>query len=184
MKSLAITPLTPSQLQACASKCLSLQSKAQDLHSKRPFAALLLAPDNTTTLMTSNSLSHVRHAESELARNAADNYDWDYLSRCTLVSTWEPCAMCSGTIYWAHIGRLVYLASEKALQGVIGIGNEENLTMDLPCREVFEKGQFSVEVIGPVIEGGWEERVVEDSRRYWDADSTLKPLKEFKLILS
>jgi tRNA(Arg) A34 adenosine deaminase TadA len=76
--------------------------------------------------------------------------------------------MCSGTIYWAHIGRLIYLASEKALQNVIGVGNEQNLTMDLPCREVFEKGQFGVEVIGPVAEGGWEERVVEDSRRYWD----------------
>ncbi|KAJ5637966.1 hypothetical protein N7490_007845 [Penicillium lividum] len=165
---MSLTPLTPSQLQASASKCLALQSSAQELHSKRPFAALLLAPDNTTTLMTSLSLSHVRHAECELARNAADNYDWDYLARCTMVSTWEPCAMCSGTIYWAHIGRLVYLASEKALQEVIGDGNEENLTMDMPCREVLGKGQFVVEVIGPVVEGEWEEKVVEDSRRYWD----------------
>lgn len=73
--------------------------------------------------------------------------------------------MCAGTIYWANIGRLVYLASEKALQGVIGEGNIENLTLDLPCRTVFANGQTEVEVIGPV--SGWEEKVVEDSKRYW-----------------
>ncbi|CAG8031318.1 unnamed protein product [Penicillium salamii] len=163
----ALPPLTGSQLTAAASAALSTQASAQDIHKKRPFSAILLAPDNETILLSSNSLSHVRHAESELARNAADNYDWTYLSRCTLVSTWEPCAMCAGAIYWAHIGRLVYLASEKALQAVIGEGNEENLTLDLPCRMVFEKGQFGVEVVGPLVEEGWEEKVVADSRRYW-----------------
>jgi tRNA(Arg) A34 adenosine deaminase TadA len=152
---------------AAAAAALKQQSQAQDLHKKRPFSAILLAPDNETILLSSNSLSHVRHAESELARNAADNFDWAYLSRCTLVSTWEPCAMCAGAIYWAHIGRLVYLASEEALRGVIGEGNEENLTMDLPCRVVFGKGQFEVEVIGPLVKEGWEKRVVDDSRRYW-----------------
>ncbi|KXG53004.1 CMP/dCMP deaminase, zinc-binding [Penicillium griseofulvum] len=162
-----LSPLTQAQLNAASSAVLIHQAQAQDLHKKRPFAAILLAPDNETILLSSNSLSHVRHAESELARNAADNYDWEYLARCTLVSTWEPCAMCAGTIYWAHIGRLVYLASEKALQEVIGVGNPENLTLDLPCRRVFEKGQTVVEVIGPLVEEGWERRAVEDSKRYW-----------------
>ena len=75
--------------------------------------------------------------------------------------------MCAGTIYWAHIGRLVYLASEKALHGVVGADNPENLSLDLPCRAVFERGQTVVEVIGPVA--GWEDKVIKDSRRYWDA---------------
>ncbi|KAB8198956.1 cytidine deaminase-like protein [Aspergillus parasiticus] len=160
-----MSPLTDEQLSAAAGACLELQRTGQDIHLKRPFAALLLAPDNTTVLMSSLSLSHVRHAEAELARNAADNYARDYLAKTTLFSTWEPCAMCAGTIYWANIGRLVYLASEKTLQGVIGEGNVENLTLDLPCRTVFASGQTEVEVIGPV--SGWEEKVVEDSKRYW-----------------
>ncbi|KAJ5606221.1 cytidine deaminase-like protein [Penicillium lagena] len=160
-----LTPLTPSQLTAAATAALTLQLSAQDEHSKRPFVALLLAPDNSTILLSSLSLSHVRHAESELARNAADNFAFDYLARCTLVSTWEPCAMCAGTIYWAHIGRVVYLASESELRKLTGKGNKENLTLDLPCRDVFDKGQTEVEVIGPVVE--WEERIVQDSRRYW-----------------
>ncbi|THC91219.1 hypothetical protein EYZ11_009323 [Aspergillus tanneri] len=109
-------PLTPDQLSTAAATCLQLQATAQDIHDKRPFVALLFAPDNSTTLLSSLSLSHVRHAECELARNAADNFSWEYLADCTMVSSWEPCAMCAGTIYWAHIGRLVYLASESALQ--------------------------------------------------------------------
>ncbi|GIC92494.1 uncharacterized protein Aud_008960 [Aspergillus udagawae] len=155
-------PLTDQQLSAGAAACLELQRTAQDIHSKRPFAALLLAPDNSTIVMSSLSLSHVRHAEAELARNAADNFAREYLAQSTLISTWEPCAMCAGTVYWANIGRLVYLASEKALQGIVGEGNPENLTLDLPCRTVFQSGQTEVEVIGPV--SGWEEKVVADMR--------------------
>ncbi|KAJ5522141.1 hypothetical protein N7527_006256 [Penicillium freii] len=163
----SLIPLTNPQLTAASHAALNHQIQAQDLHKKRPFAAILLAPNNETILLSSNSLSHMRHAESELARNAADNYDWAYLARCTIVSTWEPCAMCAGAIYWAHIGRLVYLASEEALREVVGVGNPENLTLDLPCRRVFERGQSVVEVIGPLVEEGWEGMVVEDSRRYW-----------------
>ena len=165
-----LSPLTPAQLAASVSACLKLQQTAQDIHAKRPFTALLLAPDNETILLSSLSLSHVRHAECELARNAADNFAYDYLAGCTMVSTWEPCAMCAGTIYWANIGRLVYVASEKALRRLTGDGNAENMTLDLPCREVFERGQTSVEVIGLVTERGWEDKVVEDAARYWNRD--------------
>ncbi|KAF9892631.1 hypothetical protein FE257_001033 [Aspergillus nanangensis] len=158
-------PLSKQQLSDGAAACLQLQKTAQDVHHKRPFSAILLGPDNATVVMSSLSLSHVRHAESELARNAAENYAPEYLAESTLISTWEPCAMCAGTIYWANIGRLVYLASEKELQRVVGDGNPENLTLDLPCRTVFKQGQRKVDVIGPVAD--WEPKVIEDSRRYW-----------------
>ncbi|KFY22161.1 hypothetical protein V493_06807 [Pseudogymnoascus sp. VKM F-4281 (FW-2241)] len=161
-----LLPLKTEQLSSAASACLALQRSCH-VHAKRPFAALLLAPDNTTILMSSLSLSHVRHAECELARNAADNYAWDYLARCTMVSTWEPCAMCAGTIYWANIGRLVYMASEKSLREITGDGNKENMTLDLACHVVFAAGQTNVEVIGPLTDEGWEDQVIEDSRRYW-----------------
>lgn len=163
----ALAPLTAAQLRAAASQCLSLQTTAQDLHAKRPFVALLLAPDNTTVLLSSHSLSHVRHAETEVARAAADNFAFDYLVGCTIVSSWEPCAMCAGSIYWANVGRLVYLASEDRLRELTGLGNMENLTLDLPCRKVFECGQRTVKVIGPVTEDGWQDKVFEDAARYW-----------------
>jgi tRNA(Arg) A34 adenosine deaminase TadA len=59
--------------------------------------------------------------------------------------------MCAGTQYWAHIGRLVYGMSERDLLALTG-AHPENPTLDLPCREVFARGQKPIEVIGPVRE--------------------------------
>lgn len=159
------TPLTPAQLDAAFQKCLELQNAGVTLHSKRPFAALLLAPDKTSVLLNHLSISHVQHAEAELARLASIHYSQEFLWDCTLVSTWEPCAMCTGTIYWANIGRLIYAASEDELNKLTGSGNGENMTMSLPCREVLSKGQKAVDVIGPVKP--WEERVIRESSKWW-----------------
>ena len=73
--------------------------------------------------------------------------------------------MCTGTIYWANIGRVVFAASEKELSKLTGAGNEENFTMELPCKDVIARGQKMVEVVGPVPE--WEEKVVEESGKWW-----------------
>lgn len=156
----------PSQdIDAALKACLRIQNDAVTHHSKRPFAALLLAPDNQTVLLTHNSISHYQHAESELARLAATQYAQKYLEKCTLVSTWEPCAMCSGTIYWTGIGRVVYAASEEKLKELTGTNNEENMTMSLPCRTIFNSGQRPIEVIGPVP--SWETKVVTESGKWW-----------------
>ncbi|OCT55120.1 CMP/dCMP deaminase [Cladophialophora carrionii] len=159
------TPLTKEQIDAAVRICLDLQKTATSLHDKRPFAALLLGSDNSTILLSHYSISHVQHAETELARLAAIHFSQKYLASCTLVSTWEPCAMCTGTIYWSNIGRLVYAASEEKLKDLTGGNNEENMTMSLPCREVLKHGQKDVEVIGPI--SGWEETVVEESGKWW-----------------
>jgi tRNA(Arg) A34 adenosine deaminase TadA len=114
-----------------------------------PFGALLVAPDHETVLMSQGNIDAVNHAEATLARNAVLRYDAAYLWKCTLVSTVEPCAMCAGTQYWAHIGRLVYGVSEAQLLAITG-AHPDNPTLDLPCREVFARGQKQIEVIGPV----------------------------------
>ena len=163
-------PLTPAQLDHHLEYTLNLQNKALQLHNKRPFAAILVAPDNEEVLLTHLSIDHVNHAESCLARLAALQYSQSYLWQCTLISTWEPCAMCSGTIYWANIGRVYYAAGEEKLKELTGTRNPENLTMHLPCRIVFAGGQASVEVFGPIPK--WEESVVTASDVYW------KPVRE------
>ena len=78
--------------------------------------------------------------------------------------------MCTGTIYWANIGRVIYAASEEGLNKLTGVGNGENLTMSLPCREVLKRGQKAVDVLGPVKL--WEERVVRESAKWWREHST------------
>lgn len=116
---------------------------------RHPFGALLVAPDGETVLAEQGNIDTVNHAESTLARHAAANYPGAYLAQCTLVTTFEPCAMCAGTVYWAGIGRVVYGAEETALLALTG-DHPENPTLSLPCREVFARGQRAVAVVGPV----------------------------------
>ena len=91
------------------------------------------------------------HSERLLSSWAARTHDSSFLSRCTLYTSAEPCAMCAGAIYWAGIGRVVYGQSEKSLKAQTG-AHDENPTLDLPCRLVFEAGQRSTEVVGPLLE--------------------------------
>lgn len=116
---------------------------------RHPFGAVLVGPDDETVLLEQGNVDGVNHAEAVLARVAAHRFDAATLWHCTLVTTVEPCAMCAGTQYWAHIGRLVYGLAERDLLALTG-DHPENPTLDLPCREVFARGQKCVQVIGPV----------------------------------
>lgn len=114
-----------------------------------PFAALLVAADGETVMLVQGNVDRVNHAEAVLAREAAARFDAATLWGCTLVTTVEPCAMCAGTQYWANIGALVYGLSEQALLQITG-NHPENLTLSLPCRELFARGQKAMTVTGPV----------------------------------
>jgi tRNA(Arg) A34 adenosine deaminase TadA len=131
-----------------------------------PFGALLVAPDGHTALLEQGNVDAVNHAEAVLAREAARLYDARLLWDCTLVTTVEPCAMCAATQYWAHIGRLVYGMSENELRAHTG-AHPDNPTLDLPCREVFERGQKAIQVTGPVPEV--HDEIAALHRRFWIA---------------
>lgn len=59
--------------------------------------------------------------------------------------------MCSGAIYWAGIGRVVYALPEQSLAAMVPAQDGEP-TMDLQCRDVFEAGGRTVHVAGPALE--------------------------------
>ena len=90
------------------------------------------------------------HAEKLLASWAAKNLSLVELRDCTLYSSAEPCAMCSGAIYWAGIGRVVFGQPERDLKAPTG-AHEETPTLDLPCHIVFAAGQRPTEVVGPLL---------------------------------
>ena len=111
----------------------------------------MVAPDHETVLLTQCNIDTVNHAESTLARIAASNFTPDYLAECTLYTAVEPCCMCSGTIYWANIGRVVYAMTEEKLLQCTGNHNE-NPTMSVSAAYVFAHGQKNIELIGPITE--------------------------------
>jgi tRNA(Arg) A34 adenosine deaminase TadA len=121
-------------------------------NGNHPFGALLAAPDGSVveragnTVVTGNDATG--HAETNLVRKASARFGRTELNAYTLYTSTEPCAMCSGAIYWAGIGRVVYALSEEALYVITGV-NPENPTMMLPCREVFARGQGMTLVSGP-----------------------------------
>src|SRR5271154_2797702 len=121
-----------------------------------PFGAVLVGPDGSVLFEQGNGYTAeggdmTAHAERLLATRASKTYAPEFLAGCTMYVSAEPCAMCSGAIYWAGIGRVVYGQSEASLKRQIG-AHPENPTLDLPCRTVFAAGQRQVEVTGPLLE--------------------------------
>jgi tRNA(Arg) A34 adenosine deaminase TadA len=124
-------------------------------HGNHPFGAILVDRNRNVLIEAENGYmpdhDGTAHAERLLATQACTTLDADILKGATLYSSAEPCAMCAGAIYWAGIGRLVYGLSEHRLRAVTG-NHPENPTLDLPCREVFRRGQRATEVVGPLLE--------------------------------
>lgn len=149
-------------------RCVEISKNARK-HGNTPFGALLIDEDGNILLEQENieitKKDCAGHAETTLARRASHLYSKDFLWKCTLYTTAEPCAMCSGAIYWANIGKVVYGMTEKRLLELTG-SNEQNPTFDLPCRTVFSAGQKEIEVIGPIPEV--EEEAAKVHEGYWD----------------
>ncbi len=159
------TEPTPDQIVAMLRRAQALAERAA-AEGHHPFGALLVGPDHETVLMEQGNVDSVNHAEAVLARDAARRFPADLLWRCTLVTTVEPCAMCAGTQYWAHIGRVVYGLEERELLRLTG-NHAENPTLDLPCREVFARGQKDMRVIGPVA--ALAEVIAATHRAFWSS---------------
>lgn len=138
-------------------------------HGNTPFGALLVDKEGNILMEQENiEISEslcTGHAETSLAARASKEYPKDFLWDCTLYTTAEPCAMCSGAIYWANIGRVVYGMTEQRLLELTG-SNEQNPTFSLPCREVFARGQKDIQVVGPIPEV--EAEAAEVHKGFWD----------------
>ena len=141
-------------------------AQAAVARGRHPFGALLVGADHETVLLEQGNVDAVNHAQALVERLAAHRFDAATLWACTLVTTVEPCAMCAGTQYWAHIGRLVYGISERSLLQFTG-NHADNPTLALPCREVFARGQKAVQVFGPFDEV--HDEIASLHRAFWPA---------------
>jgi tRNA(Arg) A34 adenosine deaminase TadA len=114
---------------------------------------VILRAENT--VYTGHDMTN--HAELNLIKEAAKHHDTAFLADCTLYTSTEPCAMCSGAIFWSGIGRMVFACSEVRLAKIAGIG------LNVPSRSVLQTGARSVTVVGPLI----EEEAAQVHEEFW-----------------
>jgi tRNA(Arg) A34 adenosine deaminase TadA len=134
---------------------------------RHPFGALIVNQAGEIIVASRNNAVRpkgdpTQHAEMVACGEAARLFSEAELARCTLYTSTEPCAMCAGAIYWTGIGRVVYALAETGLLKFTG-NDQENPTLDLPCREVFARGQRQIVVAGPLL----EEEAAEVHEGFW-----------------
>lgn len=119
-----------------------------------PFGALLVDETGRVILEAENTVVTSRdctgHAETNLVRIASKNYDRDFLAKCTLYASTEPCPMCTGAIFWSNIRRVVFGLSEESLYSLVSEESEEVLKFS--SRNLVKHGKKKIEVIGPLLE--------------------------------
>ncbi|MEA5455995.1 nucleoside deaminase [Sinomonas sp. JGH33] len=142
-------------------------SKDAKAHGNHPFGAVLANAAGDVVLEAENTVTTsgdcTGHAETNLVRLASTTIPRSELLSHTLYTSCEPCAMCSGAIYWVGIGRVVYALAETGLLALTG-SHPDNPTLAHPCRLVFAGGQRETEVSGPHL----EEEAADPHRGFWD----------------
>ena len=98
-------------------------SKLAVKKGNEPFGAVLVKDGkvvftNENQIYTKNDPTF--HAEMGLIRQFVEKTGITDLSDYTLYSSCEPCYMCSGAMVWVKLGRLVYGASNRDLENILG----------------------------------------------------------------
>lgn len=87
-----------------------------------PFGAVIVKDGRIiatgTNRVTANN-DPTAHAEVSAIRKACLKLDTFDLSGCEIYTSCEPCPMCLGAIYWAHLDR-IYYGNNKADAAAIG----------------------------------------------------------------
>jgi len=115
-----------------------------------PFGATLAAPDGTVLHVSRNnqvtSGDCMGHAETVLVREASAALGADALRGATVYASGEPCAMCSGAMFWAGIRRIVFAIPTVDMAGPLG-------GPQLPprCADVLAAAVPAVQVQGPLL---------------------------------
>jgi tRNA(Arg) A34 adenosine deaminase TadA len=119
-----------------------------------PFGALLVDPEGRVLLEAENTVVTEQdctgHAETNLMRAASKRYPAAFLAGCTLYTSSEPCAMCTGAIFWGNVRRVVFGLSNARLIEIVGPDAEE--VLDLPAREILRHGRKAIWLEGPLLE--------------------------------
>lgn len=132
-------------------------------NGNHPFGALLVR-DGKVILTAENTVNTERdvtgHAELNLVRHASQKFGAETLGDTVLYTSTEPCAMCTGGIFWAGIPKIVFACSNAAFDVLLA---DEPDFLSGSSAEILAYGRRPTEVIGPVL----EEIALEQHRAFW-----------------
>jgi tRNA(Arg) A34 adenosine deaminase TadA len=115
-----------------------------------PYGAVLVSAAGETLHVARNcqiSRSDVTaHAELELVREASLRFGPTALRGSTVYASGEPCAMCSGALFWAGVRRIVFGVSVPDMAQLMG-GD----SLPIRCAEVLAAATLAVQVDGPCM---------------------------------
>lgn len=103
-------------------EALKLAVQAKE-NGDEPFGAILVKDDEIVGTSVNQIHSHfdpTHHAELGLIREFCMEHQIMDLSPYTLYTSCEPCFMCSGSMVWSGLGRLVYSAGSRDLNEILG----------------------------------------------------------------
>ncbi len=91
-----------------------------------PFGAVIARNGEIVAEGSNNVTSHhdpTAHAEVSAIREACRKLETFDLSGCNIYTSCEPCPMCLGAIYWAHIDK-IYYANDRRDAADIGFDDD------------------------------------------------------------
>ncbi len=114
-----------------------------------PFAAVIFDKEDRLVALGVNVVENSRqswaHAEMVAFAHAQNLLNSRELKECSLVTSCEPCAMCSGAIPWSGVGKMIFGAPKSMPEK---IGFYEGYKGDLWEKEFNRRG---IKVEGPLL---------------------------------
>lgn len=115
-----------------------------------PFGATLVSPEgdivHTSPNRQNSSNDCTAHAELVLVREVTAQHGAQELKGATVFASGEPCAMCSGAMFWAGISRVVYAATTQDIFEALG-----GPLLPVRCAQVLGEAQPAVKVEGGLL---------------------------------
>ena len=125
-------------------------SRAALAAGNQPYGAALVSPQGQLLLTAQNRQvtedDCTAHAELELVRQAIRQLGASALLGGTVYASGEPCAMCSGALFWVGVRRVVFAVPHDDMARILG-----GRLLPIRAAAVLGSGLPPVEVDGPLL---------------------------------
>ncbi len=140
--------LAPEELAAMR---LAIAASRDALNAgNQPYGATLVSADGKILQVAGNaqvtSGDGTAHAEIVAVREASTRLGAAAVRGSTVYASGEPCAMCSGALFWAGVKRVVYGATNPQMAALFG-----GESLPIRCADVVAGASPAVRVDGPVL---------------------------------